>query len=102
MTITYAVPMTVDRIRLEKFNSSAPSVISVYYANDTTAPLRTTSNLTNIRTHNLMSSGSEVITFTEAVEARVIRVVFVEYQEKQCAKVDLLGCQKASCSGTSF
>lgn len=99
MTITYAVPMTVDRIRLEKWNSSAPSVISIFYSNDTTSPLQAAPNMTGVHTHNLMASGSEIITFPEPVEARVIRVVLVEFQEKPCAKIDLLGCQKASCTG---
>lgn len=52
-----------------------------------------------ITTGNIGLTGSDVIVFANAIEARVITIEIVAFVENACAKIDVIGCQKTNCVG---
>uniref|UniRef100_A0A7E4V9J7 Sushi, von Willebrand factor type A, EGF and pentraxin domain-containing protein 1 n=1 Tax=Panagrellus redivivus TaxID=6233 RepID=A0A7E4V9J7_PANRE len=99
ITFTFPSPKVVERLRIEKTAGAAfPTLIRVNYAMEDGVKLLTDSRLMNITLKNVGIAGSELILFDPPVEAKVLQLVIEQYKEAPCIKVEMLGCQKTSCS----
>src|SRR4051812_12159083 len=95
LTLTFAVPKVIDRIRLEKVGTAFPTVVRFSYANET--GVRMSQRTEKIHLKKLKIAGSELLVLNTPFEARVVKMEILEFQEKSCVKMDLMGCQKTSC-----
>uniref|UniRef100_A0A914C4L0 Fibropellin-1 n=1 Tax=Acrobeloides nanus TaxID=290746 RepID=A0A914C4L0_9BILA len=95
LLLTFAVPKVIDRIRLEKVGNAFPTVIRFNYANETGVRLNQRSEKVQLK--KLAVSGSELLVLGNPLEARVLQLEILEFHERGCVKLDLLGCQKTNC-----
>ena len=100
LTFNFAVPKIIERLRIEKTAGAAyPTRMQINYAMEDGIKLKTSTRLTNMTTRNVGIAGSELLVFDPPLEAKVLQIVIEEFKEAPCIRVDLLGCQKTSCTG---
>ncbi|KAI1733255.1 CUB domain-containing protein [Ditylenchus destructor] len=107
ITFTFVTPRILEKLRIEKWLGGYPTQILISWANQTDIPLQlytqqsmngdSTNSSGGIVTNSVAIAGSEVVVLERPVEARVVRVEVVGFQEKPCMKIDLFGCQKTNC-----
>uniref|UniRef100_A0A914YWX2 Uncharacterized protein n=1 Tax=Panagrolaimus superbus TaxID=310955 RepID=A0A914YWX2_9BILA len=99
LTFTFAVPKVIERLRIEKTAGAAyPTRLRFNYAMEDGVKLKTSSRLTNMTTRNVGIAGSELLVLDPPLEAKIFQIVIEEFKEAPCIRVDLLGCQKTSCT----
>lgn len=102
MTLTFAAPKILERIRFEKINNGMPQLVSIEYANNTNGHFLSNANLSHIEMKNVDMAGSQIVVLHEPVETQMIRITIHEYKQSPCTKIELMGCQKSSCVGEFF
>lgn len=125
ITLTFSSAKIIEKLRIEKVGiNSFPTQIRFYYANKIGVPLKLYKNVFDskvinpenqslnesvssispgvITTGNIGLTGSDIIVLANAIEARVILIKIVAFEERACAKIEAIGCQKTSCVGKHF
>lgn len=112
--ITFVAPKIVERIRLEKVgNGSAfPTQIRLKSANESGAPLNMYhlgsafigGNISDggILMSKIATANSEILVLDPPLEASVLEIEVIEFQERACLKLEFFGCQKSNCVGMSI
>ena len=99
LTFVFPAPKIVERLRIEKTAGAAyPTKFRINYAVEDGVPLRNATEVGVLTTRNVGIAGSELLVLSHPVEAKVFQIVIEEFKEAPCVRVEVLGCQKTSCS----